>query len=165
MVKQGEWLECMQPTTQSALPQHMSTSVASSGGLGVPIMETIACLLTANFEHKGNLKGSSVNRVLRIWLSHFQQIGSYITKMSDEDRDVLLITDPKIIQARMDAQPREKDLQAAAEEKFSSVSWASGRIQSQILTPRPLMCPPSEQRRTFTQPSPSWRRLGRFWMT
>ena len=39
--------------------------------------------------------------------------------MSDEDRDVLLIADSKIIQSRIDAHPREKALQASAEEKVS----------------------------------------------
>ena len=38
--------------------------------------------------------------------------------MSDKDHDVLLIADPKVVQARIDTQPREKALQAAAEEKF-----------------------------------------------
>ena len=105
-VTQGEWEEYMQPTTQSAFAQQMTTSVASPGGLGVPIIETIAGFLTAIFEHKGNLKGSSVNRVLRLWPSHFQQFRSFVTKMSDEDRDVLLIADSKVVQARLDAQPR-----------------------------------------------------------
>ena len=69
VVTQGEWVECVQPTTQSALPQDMSTSVASSGCLDVPITETIASL-TAIFEHKGDLKEFLVNHVLRLWSSH-----------------------------------------------------------------------------------------------
>ena len=51
------------------------------------------------FKHTGNLKGLLVTRVLRLWPSHFQQFGSYITKVSDEDRDILLIVDPKVVQA------------------------------------------------------------------
>ena len=86
------------------------------GGLRVPITETIASLLTDIFEHKADLKGSSVNHMLRIWPSHFQQFGSF---MSDEDRDVLLIADPKVVQSRIDAQPREKALHASAGEKVS----------------------------------------------
>ena len=39
--------------------------------------------------------------------------------MSNEDRDVVLIADPKVVQARIDAQLREKALQGTAEEKVS----------------------------------------------
>ena len=44
-----------------------------------------------------------------------QQYGSYITKMSDGDRETLQITDPKEVQGKIDAQPHEKALQASAE--------------------------------------------------
>ena len=64
------------------------------------------------------------------WLSHFQQFGSFVTKMSDQDRDVLLIADPKVMQARVDAQPREKALQASAEEKVSL--WQLGIRQGAV---------------------------------
>ena len=42
----------------------MFTSVAQSGGLGVPVKQTIVGLLTMIMEHKDDLKGSSVNKVL-----------------------------------------------------------------------------------------------------
>ena len=47
LAEQDEWVECMQTPSQSALRQQMSTSVAPSGGLGVPVTQTIADLLTA----------------------------------------------------------------------------------------------------------------------
>ena len=62
-----------------------------------------------------------------MWPSHYCQFGTFITKMSDKDRDTLQITDPKVIQGRIDAGPREKDLQATAEEKWPSVSLEKGR--------------------------------------
>ena len=39
--------------------------------------------------------------------------------MSDADTDTLQIADPKVVQAKIDSQPWEKALQAAAEEKVS----------------------------------------------
>ena len=77
-------------------------------------MQSVASQLTTIMEHKDDLKGFSVNKVLRMWLSHFQQFGPFITKMSDADRDVLQIADPKIVQAKIDSQLREKFLQAIA---------------------------------------------------
>ena len=71
MVTQGEWVECVQATTQSALPQDKTTPMASSKSLGVPITETIASLLSAIFAHRSDLKGSSVNRVIKIWPAHW----------------------------------------------------------------------------------------------
>ena len=97
MADHGEWVECVQPPSQSALPQMSSTSVAASAGLGVPVMQSVASLLTVIMEHKGDLKGSSINKVIWMWPSHYQQFGSFITKMSDSDRDVLQITHPKIV--------------------------------------------------------------------
>ena len=131
MVAQGEWVECVQPTTQSALPQDMTTPASSSKSLG-------------------DLKVSSVNHVIKIWPAHYRQFGTFVTKMSDEDRDVLLITDSKIIQARIDANPREKALQAGAEEK---VSLGQLGIR-QGSPPRPSTWPLSKRRRTSPQPSP-----------
>ena len=65
--------------------------------------------------HKGDLKGSSINKVLLVWPSHFQQYGSYVTKMSDGDRETLQIADSKVAQGKIDAQQWEKALQASAE--------------------------------------------------
>ena len=39
--------------------------------------------------------------------------------MSAEDRETLLIVDPKVVQGKIDSQPWEKALQAAAEEEVS----------------------------------------------
>ena len=36
--------------------------------------------------------------------------------MSDENREMLQIVDPKVVQGKIDSQPREKALQAAAED-------------------------------------------------
>ena len=119
MADDGEWVECVQPTSQFTLPQDMSTLVALSGGMGVPVTLSVADRLTAIMEHKGNHKGSSINKVLRMWPFHYQQFGSFVTKMSDTDRDALQIVDPKIVQAKIDSHPREKVLQAPAEEKVS----------------------------------------------
>ena len=119
MVSLGEWVDYVHPAAQSALPHEMITSGSPSGGLRVPITKTIASLLSGIFDHSGDFKGSSITRVLRIWLAHFQQFGTFVTKMSDEDREVLLIADSKIVQSRIDANLREKALQASAEEKVS----------------------------------------------
>ena len=74
MADHGEWVECVQQPSQFALPQEICTciSVAPSGGLGVPVMQSVAGLLTVIVEHKGDLKVSSINKVLRMWLSHNQ---------------------------------------------------------------------------------------------
>ena len=120
MADHGEWVECVQPPSQSALLQEMSTSVAASGGLGVLVTQSVACLLDAIMEHKGNLKELFINKVLRMWLFHYQQVGSFVMKMSNADRDALQITDPKIVQAEINSQPREKALQATAKEKVYS---------------------------------------------
>ena len=82
MAEQGEWVECTQPPTQSAFPQDMSTVVAKSGGIGVPITQTIVDLTTI-MEHTDDLKGSSVNKVLRMWPSHYKQFDTFVTKMSE----------------------------------------------------------------------------------
>ena len=89
MVDHGEWVECVQPPPPSALPIRMTNMVASSRGLGFPVTQSVAALLTAIMEHKGDLKGSSINKVLRVWPTHFQQFRSYVTKMIDEDRETL----------------------------------------------------------------------------
>ena len=52
--------------------------------------------------------GALINKVLKMWPSHFHQFRSYVMKMSDMDRDALLITDPKVVQVKIDSQPREK---------------------------------------------------------
>ena len=88
----------------------MSTMVAPSKGLAFLVTQSVAVLLTAIMEHKCDLKGSSISKVLQLWPSHVQQFGSYITKMSDEDREALQIADSKIVQAKIDSHPREKAL-------------------------------------------------------
>ena len=80
---------------------------------------TIVGLLNAIMEHKNDLKGSSINKVVRMWLSHYRQFGTFVTKMSDTDRDTLQIADPKVIQGKIDTVPREKALQATTEEKVA----------------------------------------------
>ena len=121
-------------------------------------------LLSAIFKHNGDLKGSSVNRVLTIWPSHFQQFGSFVTKMSDEDRDIQLIADPKVVQARIDAQPRERKLsKPLLRRKSPSGSWVSDR--SRRPTQRSLMSLLSRQWRASPQLSPLWRMLGLSWMS
>ena len=37
-----------------------------SKGLGFPVTQSVAALLTEIMEHKGNLKGSSINKVLSV---------------------------------------------------------------------------------------------------
>ena len=94
----------------------MTSTVASPRRLGFPITQSVAALMKMIMEHKGDLKGSSINKVLRVWPSHFQQFGSYIMKMSDGDRETLQIADPKVVHCKIDTQPWEKALQASAEE-------------------------------------------------
>ena len=72
----------MQLSTQSALTQHMSTSVGKTGVLEVPVTQTIVSLLQAIMEHMEDLKGSSANKILRFWPSQFCQFGTYVTKIS-----------------------------------------------------------------------------------
>ena len=119
MVDHGEWAEGVQPPLPSALPIQMTRSATSSKRLGFPVTQTVAALLMVIMEHKGDLKGSSLNRVFRMWPTHFKQYGSYVTKMSDGDRETLQIADSKVVQAKIDGQPREKALQASAEEKVT----------------------------------------------
>ena len=97
----------------------MSTSVAKFGGIGVRVTQTIVSLLNAIMAHTDDLKGSSINKVVRMWLSHHCQFGTFITKMSDKDRDMVQIAYPKVIQGKIDAVPWEKALQAAADEKVA----------------------------------------------
>ena len=92
----------------------MTNTVASSRGLWFPVMQSVAALLTAIMEHKGDLKGSSINKLFRVWPTHFQQFRSYVTKMSDEDMETLQIADPKVVQGKINSQPWEKALQVAA---------------------------------------------------
>ena len=123
MVDHGEWVECVQPPLPAALPIQMTNSVTSPRRLGFPVMQSVAALLTTIMEHKGNLKGLSINKVLRLRPSHFQQYGSYVTKMSDGDRETLQIVDSKVVQGKIDAQQWEKALQASIEEIQEKVSF------------------------------------------
>ena len=79
-------------------------------------MQPVATLLTVIMGHKGDLKGSSINKVLRVWSSHFQQYGSYVTKRSDGDQETPQIVDSKVVQGKINAQPREKALKASTKE-------------------------------------------------
>ena len=81
--------------------------------LGVPITQAMASLLRAILEQ------TSANKVLHLCLPHYRQFGSFVTKISDTYREVLQIRDPKLIQGQIDNLPREKSLQAMAEEKVS----------------------------------------------
>ena len=119
MVDHREWVECVQPPLLSALPIQMMSSVTSSRRLGFLVTQPVAALLTAIMEHKGDLKWSSINKVLQMWPSHFQQYRSYVTKMSDGDRETLQIADSNMVQAKIDGQPWEKALQASAEDQVA----------------------------------------------
>ena len=107
----------------------MATSVAKSGSIGVPVTQIIVDLLNAILEHTDDPLRSSINKVLRLWPSHYNQFGTFITKMSDKDRDTQ-IADPKVIQAKINAVPWEKALQATAKEKvaLSQLSIRQGSI-------------------------------------
>ena len=87
MTSHGEWEECKQHSTQSALPQHMLTVGSENQALGVPITQLMANLLNTILQHQDNLKELTANRVLRFWPDHFQQFVNFVTKMSDQDRD------------------------------------------------------------------------------
>ena len=100
----------------------MSTLVAKSGGIGVLVMHHVIS------EHKDNLKGSSINKVLCMWLSHYSQFGNFVTKRRDKDQNTLQIVDPKVIQGKIDAVPWEKDLQATAEKKVALGQLAIGQF-------------------------------------
>ena len=69
-------------------------------------------------------------------------------KMTDADRDALQITDSKIVQAKIDSQPREKALQAAAEEvSYGQLGIRQGSISevnSEAIDPyaRSPLCSP-----------------------
>ena len=105
-----------QSPTLSAFPQDMSHKGTKPGAIWVPVTQAVVDLLTALMEHIDNLKGSSVNKVLCLWPAHYRQFGQYVTKMSDKDWDMLQIAGPKIIQGKIDAITKEKELQATADE-------------------------------------------------
>ena len=75
----------------------MTNTATSPRRLGFLVTQSVAALLTKIMEHKGDLKGSSINKMLRVWPSHFQQYGSYVTKMSDGDQETLQIAKPKVV--------------------------------------------------------------------
>ena len=57
--------------------------------------------VTMIMEHKDNLKVLSINKVLQRWPYDFQQFGSYVTKMSDVDKDMLQIADLKVVYSKL----------------------------------------------------------------
>ena len=76
----GEWMECVQPLPSLLCLYGCLKQCLHPEGYGVPVTQSIAYLLTVIVEHKGDLKGLSINKVLWMWLSHFQQFGSYVKK-------------------------------------------------------------------------------------
>ena len=52
-----------------------------------------------------------------MWPAHYEQFGSFLTTMSEGDREVLHITDVKAIQQKINSAPREKAKHSAAEDK------------------------------------------------
>ena len=43
-------------------------------------------LLCTIFDCTDNLKGSTANQVVRMWLAHFEQFGKFQTTMGESDR-------------------------------------------------------------------------------
>ena len=67
--------------------------------LGVLVTQLMIDLLCAIFQCMDDLKSSSANKVLCMWLAHYTQFDSVQTLLSDLDREVLQIWDPKSVQA------------------------------------------------------------------
>ena len=65
------------------------------------------------------LKSHPLTKVLHLWPAHYRRFSSFVTKLSEHDRDTLQIRDPKIMQSMINRVPREKAFQATAEEKVS----------------------------------------------
>ena len=82
MAEQGEWKVCGLPTTQSALPQIMSPVIGTSKPLIVPVMQTMASLLSAILDQTVDLKNLYANRVLHFWPPHYQQFSSFVNEES-----------------------------------------------------------------------------------
>ena len=128
MVDHGEWAQRVQLPLPSALPIQMSNPATTPRRLGFPIKQSVATLLTAIMGHKGDLKGLSINKVLRVWPAHFQQNRSYVTKMSDWDRETLQIVDSKVVQGKIDAQPRRRPSKPLLS-RSPSANLASARVR------------------------------------
>ena len=107
----------------------MSTSASKTGMMGVPITQTMASLLEAILKQTDDLKKLSANKVLHLW-PHYCQYGTFVSKMSDGDRAVLQIGNPKIIQGKIGKLTQEKALQATAEEKvfYGQLAIRNGTI-------------------------------------
>ena len=70
---------------------------------------------------------------------------NWVLCYQDEDRDVLLITDPKVVQAKIDAQPREKALSEANSETIDVATFKA----KEDITSAPSL----------------WRMQEQFWMS
>ena len=84
---------------------HLVGTIWRAGGLGHAVC---ASLLTTIMGNKDDLKGLSINKVLWMLLSHNQQFGSFITKMSGMDRDALQIVDPKLSRPKLNPSQARK---------------------------------------------------------
>ena len=117
MVRHGQWEVCMHTSKQSVLPSQLPADPHARDLLGVPVTQPMVDLLCAILAHTNNLKGSTVNQVVQMWPAHFEQFGKFQTAMGEADREVLHITDVKAVQAKINANSKEKALQAAAKDK------------------------------------------------
>ena len=109
---------CTHTPTWSVLPSQPSLLLADLQGkdqLGVPVTQPMCtCVI---FNCTDGLKGSTANQVVRMWPAHCEQFGSFQTTMSEANREVLHITDVKVIQHKINNSSREKVLPAIAEDK------------------------------------------------
>ena len=83
----------------------------------MPVTQVMVDLLCAILDRTNDLKGFAANQVVRMWPAHFEQFGKVQTIMGEADREVLHITDVKVVQAKISASSKEKALQAAVEDK------------------------------------------------
>ena len=66
------------------------TDQMEKAAFSVPMTQAIVDLIMAIFASKEDLRGSSVHRVLRIWLTHHKQFGYYTTVPNKVDHQAVM---------------------------------------------------------------------------
>ena len=158
MTSQGEWEVRRQPVTQPTLSQHLTTLKPKNLVLEVPITQTIASLLTTIFEHMDDLKGLSVNNVLRMWPSHCHQFGNFVTKLSDRDGKCFRSLIPSPCTARSMLYPGRRLSYPQLRRRSTRARSPSKMAPSLKPTPKQSTGWSSMRRSTSRWPSHKWRK-------
>ena len=94
MTSHGELEVCKHTPSTSVLLHHM---IISPQGKDVPVTQSMVDLLCIIFQRTDDLKRSSAHKVLRMWPAHYNQFWPFKTSLSNSDREVQQIRDPKSI--------------------------------------------------------------------